>query len=331
MSEINFDEQYERALKAGEEANRTEARAASASYDPERKLIVVQLKNGGPFSFPTAWVSGLRDASDEDLAAVEITPSGEGLHWDELDEDLSLPALINGFFGPHDQGSTADLAPLYAVLEEGWFVERDPSIIDRVAAENPMYSSELYEYFAQLIDSELQSEADEAGKAAARTARKWLETEGFEAARRISTEANQTSSNATPTPPPQTPVPGISTADPQRTGGEVLTFPELIQERTGMESEEAEQRLELPGELIFLLQQQAAGKQPRIRDEISNRSEQRLGLDRYEARQSLDVQWLQAARHRSDAAVPSFRELLSELEMSEEERAYWLDLADEEN
>lgn len=33
MTDKTFDEQIERARKAGEEANRTEARAASASYD----------------------------------------------------------------------------------------------------------------------------------------------------------------------------------------------------------------------------------------------------------------------------------------------------------
>jgi hypothetical protein len=38
----------------------------------------------------------LRAATPEQRAACEISVSGRGLHWDELDEDISVPGLLLG-------------------------------------------------------------------------------------------------------------------------------------------------------------------------------------------------------------------------------------------
>ena len=48
--------------------------------------------------FTTA-ILGLAGAYPEDLAEVEVTPSGDGLHWEKLDADFSVPALLAGVFG----------------------------------------------------------------------------------------------------------------------------------------------------------------------------------------------------------------------------------------
>jgi Protein of unknown function (DUF2442) len=37
--------------------------------------------------------------SPSDLADIEISPTGLGLHWPWLDADLYLPALMEGVFG----------------------------------------------------------------------------------------------------------------------------------------------------------------------------------------------------------------------------------------
>ncbi len=63
------------------------------------KLMVIQLKSGATFSFPPSIAQGLSEASAEDLAAVEITPSGVGLRWELLDADLLVPNLLAGTFG----------------------------------------------------------------------------------------------------------------------------------------------------------------------------------------------------------------------------------------
>lgn len=73
--------------------------AVAAHYDPGRDRIVVQLSTGLEVAFAPQVVQGLALASSADLALIEITPSGLGLHWPKLDADLYLPALLEGTFG----------------------------------------------------------------------------------------------------------------------------------------------------------------------------------------------------------------------------------------
>jgi hypothetical protein len=42
----------------------------------------------------------LEKAGVKDLAKVGVSPSGLGLHWEALDEDLSVPALIQNLYPP---------------------------------------------------------------------------------------------------------------------------------------------------------------------------------------------------------------------------------------
>ncbi|XGV95814.1 MAG: DUF2442 domain-containing protein [Leptolyngbya sp. BL-A-14] len=80
-------------------ANLTEPMAESAFYDRTSGRVVVQLRYGATFSFPAELGQGLAGASADDLADIEVTLSGTGLHWEKLDADLSVPALLNGIYG----------------------------------------------------------------------------------------------------------------------------------------------------------------------------------------------------------------------------------------
>jgi hypothetical protein len=73
--------------------------AVSARYDRRRSRIVVSLNTGVELAFPTRLAQGLADASPENLADIEISPAGLGLHWPRLDADLYVPALLQGVFG----------------------------------------------------------------------------------------------------------------------------------------------------------------------------------------------------------------------------------------
>jgi len=42
---------------------------------------------------------GLEGATEDQLAGVEVLGAGSGLHWEALDVDLSVPALLAGLFG----------------------------------------------------------------------------------------------------------------------------------------------------------------------------------------------------------------------------------------
>ena len=93
------DAQFAAATERGRIAMATEPRAVAARYDAKAQRIVVDLTSGATFAFPLALVQGLCDASPEDLAEIELSPSGFGLHWPRLDEVYRVSGLMNGIFG----------------------------------------------------------------------------------------------------------------------------------------------------------------------------------------------------------------------------------------
>jgi hypothetical protein len=56
----------------------------------------VFLTDGRMLSVPLLWFPRLRSATPEQLAQVEIGGGGVGLHWPEIDEDLSVANLMAG-------------------------------------------------------------------------------------------------------------------------------------------------------------------------------------------------------------------------------------------
>lgn len=54
----------------------------------------VHLEDGRVLGVPLAWYPRLFHGSEEDRSKVWISPSG--LHWDELDEDISIDGILAG-------------------------------------------------------------------------------------------------------------------------------------------------------------------------------------------------------------------------------------------
>ena len=94
-----FNREYKRALERAAAADATEPRARFARFDRRSRRVIVELRNRARFIFPPDLVEGLRGAPVADLARVEVSPSGSGLHWPTLDVDFGLPALMAGVFG----------------------------------------------------------------------------------------------------------------------------------------------------------------------------------------------------------------------------------------
>ncbi|WJR65489.1 DUF2442 domain-containing protein [Neorhizobium sp. CSC1952] len=70
----------------------------SVRFDALSGRIVVEFANGAAFMVPARSLEGLTDATDEQLAEVELL--GEtGLHWESLDVDYSISGLMSGIFG----------------------------------------------------------------------------------------------------------------------------------------------------------------------------------------------------------------------------------------
>ena len=93
------DAQIDAALERGREASLREPRAAAARYDRQAERVIVELINGCTFAFPPRLAQGLETATDDQLSQVEVLGAGFGLHWEELDADLSIPGLLAGLFG----------------------------------------------------------------------------------------------------------------------------------------------------------------------------------------------------------------------------------------
>ena len=58
--------------------------------------IVARLADGRTVSVPLAWSWRLADATPEQRGRVQIIGAGEGVHWPDIDEDLSARGMLAG-------------------------------------------------------------------------------------------------------------------------------------------------------------------------------------------------------------------------------------------
>jgi len=52
------------------------------------------LEDGRELSIPLEWFPRLRKATEEQLNKWRLIGKGEGIHWDEIDEDISVENLL---------------------------------------------------------------------------------------------------------------------------------------------------------------------------------------------------------------------------------------------
>jgi hypothetical protein len=60
------------------------------------EIISAQLADGRTISVPLAWSWRLAEATPEQRKHFEIIGSGEGVHWPDVDEDISANGMLNG-------------------------------------------------------------------------------------------------------------------------------------------------------------------------------------------------------------------------------------------
>ncbi len=58
--------------------------------------ISVELADGREISAPLAWYPRLLNATAEERENLRLVGDGEGIHWPDLDEDISIDSLIAG-------------------------------------------------------------------------------------------------------------------------------------------------------------------------------------------------------------------------------------------
>jgi len=62
--------------------------------------LIVDLMNGRTISVPLAWYPRLLHATPDQRAKWELAGAGYGIHWSDIDEDLSTEGLLRGAPAP---------------------------------------------------------------------------------------------------------------------------------------------------------------------------------------------------------------------------------------
>jgi Protein of unknown function (DUF2442) len=57
--------------------------------------MILFLEDGREISIPLEWFPKLRQATEKQLKNWRLIGNGEGIHWDEMDEDISVAALLD--------------------------------------------------------------------------------------------------------------------------------------------------------------------------------------------------------------------------------------------
>jgi hypothetical protein len=65
----------------------------------EKDMICILLSDNKEVRFPVYLNEKLRNAKPEHVYNIEIICGGTGLHWPDLDEDLTILGIMEGRFG----------------------------------------------------------------------------------------------------------------------------------------------------------------------------------------------------------------------------------------
>jgi hypothetical protein len=66
------------------------------SLDVTGDSILAELSDGRTVSVPLAWSWRLSEATPEQRKKFEMIGSGEGVHWPDIDEDISARGMLQG-------------------------------------------------------------------------------------------------------------------------------------------------------------------------------------------------------------------------------------------
>lgn len=84
-------------------AIKTDERVKNVSFTED--TISVDLMDGRTIVVPLVWYPRLLNGTSEQLANWEICGGGYGIHWEDLDEDLSTEGMLRGAPAPRKSRS----------------------------------------------------------------------------------------------------------------------------------------------------------------------------------------------------------------------------------
>ena len=84
-------------------AIKVDERVSNVHFTEE--TISVDLMDGRTITVPLVWYPRLLNATTEQRSQWEVCGGGFGIHWEEIDEDLSTEGLLRGLTAPSSQFS----------------------------------------------------------------------------------------------------------------------------------------------------------------------------------------------------------------------------------
>src|SRR5688572_23201631 len=76
---------------------RAEAAPRALSVQCSASILTVALADGRSISVPLEWYPRLAHGRPEERSNWELIGDGHGIHWPELDEDIGVEDLLDGF------------------------------------------------------------------------------------------------------------------------------------------------------------------------------------------------------------------------------------------
>ena len=83
--------------------DQAEARAQHVKVTAD--TLTVDLTDGRTISVPLAWFPRLLNGSSTERTSWRLIARGEGIHWTDLDEDISIEGLLHGQQSRESQAS----------------------------------------------------------------------------------------------------------------------------------------------------------------------------------------------------------------------------------
>jgi len=85
----------------------TETTALAKDVAVSDDELTVHLLDGRTISVPLVWFPRLLHATADQRAKFELLGDGEGIHWSEVDEDISVAGLLRGVKAPRLKSTPA--------------------------------------------------------------------------------------------------------------------------------------------------------------------------------------------------------------------------------
>lgn len=221
---------------------------------------------------------------------------------------------------------------LCAQIEAEWNKNRNADLVDELAFRYPELATELYEFFALLVEIELEEDVNGDVEDSENQISHWLQTEGLNIVLEAAADACQNASTS-PTDPnftEQTKAQSAAecmSADSAAPPNNVVphdTFLRKAQNRERLKAREFAKEIDAPLQLIFLAEENFDPQFDPLRDELSDRYARRFSRNRKDARESFRPVAMAAKTGRTTMTRDGVETIVKKL--PQPERKFWLNL-----